>query len=143
MRPRDADAYLTLMLERAGLHVAHLDLWETWKVFKEFAKVPVESDGHGVCVHLVRDDGPEGKCVYLELLRQYTTIEEEESVPVWGTWIELVYEAEGAELATEVELWSYDFASFADFAAEVERLPAFQRAATRHVVESSVTGGEL
>ena len=60
MRPRDADAHLTAMLERAGLDVGHLDLWESWKVFKAFAKTPVEADGEGIGVYLGQDGAWDG-----------------------------------------------------------------------------------
>ena len=143
MRPRDADAHLTAMLERAGLDVGHLDLWESWKVFKAFAKTPVEADGEGIGVYLGQDEAWDGDRFRIDLLRQFTAFEGEESVPVWGTWFDFIIDSDPAEMDREVEIWSYDFPTFADFAAEVERHPAFQRATALRVRDSAVRGGQL
>ena len=143
MRPLEAEAYLETMLERAGLDPDHLDLWEAWKVFKEFVKAPVAADGEGVCFFAWQDEGEEGRRVHLQILRQFTAIEGEESVPIRNAGLGLIYDPAGFDLTEEVEFWSYDFPTFADFAAHVERSPFFQSAAARVAVETGLVGGEL
>ena len=144
MRPVDTGARLEEMLETAGLDPGHLDAWEAWKVFNAFVREPVETDGDGVAVQAMRETTPEGLVqVHLEFYRQFTSIEEDVYEPTWFVGIKLVFDASDFPDSTDLELWSYDFATFQDFAAWVEQESVFVRAIELRGVESSVISGEI
>src|ERR1041385_9025914 len=143
MRAFEAEDRLGAMLEAAALDQGHLDVWEAWKVFKAFAREPVDADGEGIAVQATRDTTPDGdERVYLSFVRQFTAIEGEESAPVRFAGLELVFDAADHQLTKDVDIWSYDYPSIQDFAASVEQAPAFQRAAALRPLETSVIGGE-
>ena len=143
MRASEAEDKLGAMLEEAGLDPAHLDTWEAWKVFKLFARVPVEADGEGLAVQATGETTPDGlERVYLSFVRQFTAIEGEESAPIRFAGLELIFDWAEHQLDQDLDIWSYDFPTIQAFVASVEESPAFQRAAALRVLESSVVGGE-
>ena len=144
MRPIEAKARLAEVLDTAALDPEHLDVWEAWKAFKTFIREPVDTDDEGISVQAVREKTPDGlDLVYLNFLRQFTAIEGEGDAPIRYAGMELVYTAADLPLKEDVDVWSYDFPSFPDFAAHVEALPLFQQAAALRTLESSVVGGEI
>lgn len=144
MRTIEVEARLTTMLEEAALDPAHLDVWEAWKVFKAFVREPVEADDEGITAQATRVTTTDGlDLVYLNFIRQFTTVEETEDTPVGYVGLELAYEWSDLKLAQDIELWSYDFPQLEDFMAQVEQLPIFHQAAALRPLESEVVAGEL
>jgi hypothetical protein len=143
MRSVEAGDHLYALLHRAGLDAAHLDVWEAWKVFKAFVREPSDSPEDGITVQAVsvRDPGGADR-VYLRSLRQFSVLEAEEDTPVGYVGLEFAFAGQDMTLSEDLELWSYDFPSLADFAATVEQHPVFQRALVTRPMETEVIIGE-
>jgi len=140
----EAEARLTEMVEQSALDPAHLDIWEGWKVFKAFVREPVPTEDEGITAQATRVTTTDGlDLVYLNFIRQFTALEETGDTPVGYVGMEFAFEWTDLKLGDDIEVWSYDFPTFEDFAAHVEQLPAFHQAAAVRALESDIVSGEV
>jgi len=129
MKIIDLEAQLTRLLTDAKLVPDHLEPWPAWKVFKAFMQLPVdcESDAASFQCSAEQDEAGEAH-FFVEFIRQCSVTERGEDSPVAGVGIELFYDLEQFPATDDQQVWSYDFPSFAAFAAHVEGLAEFQAA---------------
>lgn len=144
MQPSRAVQILRSQLEAAGLAEDSLDPWESWKVFKTFAAIPIDTPDEGLSVQGVREAGGETPTgCYLTLVREFTTPEGDDDSPFAWVGIEFTYAPDTAPGLGELELWSFDFPDIAAFSAAVESQPAFQAAMNARLVASAVLAEEI
>ena len=133
MRLIDLEGELTRLLTDAKLEPDHLEPWLAWKAFKAFINVPVECERDAASFQCSAEQDEAGAPhFFVEFVRQCSVTEGGEDTPVAGVGIELVYDLEQFPVSDDQQVWSYDYPSFAAFAAHVEALPQFQAAMNQH-----------
>ena len=144
MRITAAETELRLQLTAASLDPEHLEPWEAWKVFKRFLTTPAAIEDEGASMQFAREETPTGEfLVYVQWIRQFAAVEDGRDVPVRYVTIELTYRPQDLQFEDDVEVWSYDFPSLADFAAHVEGLALFQRALNATPIGTEVASEEI
>ncbi|HTK48709.1 MAG TPA: hypothetical protein VL328_12110 [Gemmatimonadaceae bacterium] len=127
MKLRDAQGTLDTMLAEAGLAEEALDPWATWKVFKAFARIPVDDAVDDVTVQYEMQRAADGRpLVALYLSREFSEPGSDGADPICHVGCELFFEPEALGTATGGEFWTQDFATFRQFVDAVESAAGFQ-----------------
>jgi hypothetical protein len=130
-------------LRAAGLDPDRLDPWPAWKVFKAYARQPVECDADILYVQLGLRD-PTDDLLHVTFIRHLEMrTEEGELEPVREIVCDLGYAPEPEAPDTELELSSAAFNRLEDFFAAIEGRSDFQRAMATEPAGSLVSWSEL
>jgi hypothetical protein len=124
---RDAQGTLDTMLAEAGLAEEALDPWATWKVFKAFARIPVDDAVDDVTVQYEMQRAADGRpLVALYLSREFSEPGSDGADPICHVGCELFFEADALGTAPDAEFWTQDFPTFRQFVDAVESATGFQ-----------------
>src|SRR5215831_17846188 len=106
MKLRDASATFEQMLAAAGLADDSFEPWPAWKVFKAFARVPVEDVVDDVTVQY----GPEGEDgddhVVLYFSREFSEASDDGADPVCHVGCEFAFPADALARAGDADFWT-------------------------------------
>ncbi|HEX8848273.1 MAG TPA: hypothetical protein VF761_01945, partial [Gemmatimonadaceae bacterium] len=128
------------MLAAAGFDMERPDAALAWRVFKEFAVTPVAAATDGLLFQCGTYDFSGEPAFEFDFTRQFTHEEEGEPAGMEQLSCTLYFPPTEERRALRTNLWSFGFASAAEFFAAVEALPEFRvvmagpaptRAATR------------
>lgn len=130
-------------IRQAGLDPDRLDPRSAWRVFKDFAREPVECDGEGTYVHLGMPD-PTDDLVHYTFVRELAVADADgELEAVREIVCDLGYDPGPGVPDAGIELADADYADFDAFVAAVEGHPDFQAAMAREPAGSFVIWSEL
>jgi hypothetical protein len=139
MKLIDAEPTLRRMLAEARLDPDALEPWNAWKVFKAFLRIPADCDEDAASFQSGFDEEKsEESPFYVELVRQFSAVEDEREELIGRVVVELVYAPAGFAHVPASDAWSYDFPSLTEFAQHVEGTAVFQAAINQPVFESAV-----
>ncbi|HKP15751.1 MAG TPA: hypothetical protein VJT85_06790 [Gemmatimonadaceae bacterium] len=127
MKLREAQATLDQLLATAGLTDESLEPWHAWKVFKKFARMPVEDVVDDVTVQYgpqQADDG--GRQVALYISREFSEPHLDGAELVCHVGCEFLFSADALAEAPEGEYWTQDYPSLERFIDAVESAEGFQ-----------------
>jgi hypothetical protein len=140
MKFAEAPALFERLLVEAGLPDGGLAPWSTWKVFKAFARVPLE-EGR-VVDDLTVQYGPEDDegipHVALYFSREFSEPTEEGAEPVAHVGCEFRFPVEALGSAIEGEYWTQDFPTLEEFLVQVEGAEGFQMLMSARPISSTL-----
>jgi hypothetical protein len=117
------------MLAAAGMAPGALDPWEAWKVFKAFARTPVEAvvDDALVQYGVYEDEGGEERA-HLYLVREFSEADPpgEGAAPATHLVCDLAFPPRALGGAPPAEFWTQDAPAFEAFVDRVEGAAGFQ-----------------
>lgn len=114
---------LLALLAAQGFAPEQIDPWRGWVIFKQFIRVADETPDPGASVQ-ISPAGPDKGEVSLALVRQVVEPDDDRLEPVGGVVCEFTFAGQPRP-ADSLELWSFDFPSFAGFVDFVEQRPEF------------------
>lgn len=132
----DLERCLREMLDAVGIRPDHPEVALVWRVFKEFAKIPI--DGH------LRDDcafqcaittscEEEERIVFVvAFLRQISFESEGEYTGMMHVACELEYSPDAKLASFDAMVWSYSFPDLDSFFRHVEDMPEFVIPTTKY-----------
>jgi hypothetical protein len=124
---RDASRTLDAMLAEAGLTGEALEPWEAWKVFKAYARVPVDDVTDDVTVQYGVERAGDGESlVVLYFSREFSEPGDDGAEPICHVGCELFFEVGALGTAPDSEFWTQDFPTFRQFVDAVESATGFQ-----------------
>lgn len=126
------------MLDAAGFNENRPDPNLAWRVFREFAAVPVIAADDALLFQCGTYDFTGREQFHWNLTRQFSLEEEGEYAGMEQLQLTVLYEPAAELRPLEASVWSSDFESLEEFFAEVEALPEFS-ASLAH----TLTGIEL
>jgi hypothetical protein len=130
-------------LRAAGLDPDRLDPWPAWKVFKAYARQPVECDADILYVQLGLSD-PTDDLLHVTFIRHLEmSTEEGELEPVREIVCDLGYAPRPEAPDTALELSSEAFDRLEDFFTTIEGRSDFQQAMATEPEVSLVSWSEL
>jgi hypothetical protein len=139
MRYRDVSSTFTGMLADVGLAESALEPWLAWKVFKTFARTPLEDVVDDAQVQYgVYEDEDGVKRAHLYLVREFSDPTAEGSEPLGLLGCDLAFAAEVLTTGQLVEFWTQDAGAFAEFVDQVESAEGFQALMSARPIETSV-----
>ena len=124
--PSETEAWTQHLLRDVGLDFSQPDLLLAWKGFQQVAFLPVVCESDYLLFQVGNFKGES----YFDFARSFKLRDSEEEDVIWYEQLHIEfltkqpYMLEGAT----VESWSFDFGTYAEFFATVEKLPEFQAA---------------
>jgi hypothetical protein len=113
------------MLRQRGLSEQQTDALLAWRLFKEFARVPVECWDDALLFQCGVYDFTGRDLFHFGFVRQFTFQQDGEYDHMEQLDCSLLFEPDAELQHLKKEMWSYDFGSAEDFFAAVEALPEF------------------
>lgn len=125
IQPSEAEPHYRRMLHEAGFSEQRPDALLAWRVFREFAAVPVECADDALLFQcgVYRLTGRER--FHFGFVRQFTFEEDGEYDHMEQLDCTILFEPDAELRQLETNLWSYDFDTVEAFFAAVEALPEF------------------
>lgn len=114
------------MLAEAGFDSDRPDPLLAWRVFKAFAGIPVDCAGDGLLFQCGTFDFTGESLFHFNFTRQFTHEEDGAYAGMEQLGCTVLYEPAGELAAFDMNLWSFDCGSVAEFFARVEAMPEFQ-----------------
>ncbi|HEX8211939.1 MAG TPA: hypothetical protein VF584_17315 [Longimicrobium sp.] len=118
-------AHFARMLDAAGFDRNRPDPSIAWRVFREFAAVPVSAADDTLLFQCGTYDFTGREQFHWNLTRQFSIEEDGEHAGMEQLQLTVLYEPASELRPLEVSLWSSDCGSLEEFFAEVEALPGF------------------
>lgn len=123
-----AESHYRHMLREAGFSEQRPDALLAWRVFKEFAEVPVECSEDALLFQCGVYNFTGRDLFHFGFVRQFTFEEDGEYDHMEQLDCSLLFEPDAKLQQLETNLWSYDFSSAEEFFSAVEVLPEFSMA---------------
>lgn len=120
------------MLAEAGFDSERPDPLRAWEVFKAFAAIPVECADDGLLFQCGTYTFSGREQFHFNFTRQFTHEEDGEYAGMEQLDCTIYYEPTPELRALQVNIWSYDSVSLAQFFARVEALPEFRLVTGAH-----------
>jgi hypothetical protein len=124
----EAESHYRHMLREAGFSEQRPDALLAWRVFKEFAGVPVECSEDALLFQCGVYGFTGRDLFHFGFVRQFTFEEGGEYDHMEQLDCSLLFEADAELQQLETNLWSYDFSSAEEFFSAAEALPEFSMA---------------
>lgn len=124
----EAESHFRRMLHQAGFSGQQPDALLAWRVFQEFAAVPVDCADDALLFQCGVHDFTGRARFHFGFVRQFTFEEDGEYDHMEQLDCSLLFEPDAELHRLETNLWSYDFGSFQAFFSAVEDLPEFHGA---------------
>jgi hypothetical protein len=121
----EAESHYRHMLREGGFSERRPDALLAWRVFKEFAEVPVECSEDALLFQCGVYDFTGRNLFHFGFVRQFTFEEDGEYDHMEQLDCSLLFEPDAELQQLETNLWSYDFSSAGEFFSGVEALPEF------------------
>jgi hypothetical protein len=125
IRSSEAESHYRHTLREAGFSEQRPDALLAWRVFREFAEVPVECSEDALLFQSGVYDFTGRDLFHFGFVRQFTFEEDGEYDHMEQLDCSLLFEPDAELQKLETNLWSYDFDSAEKFFAAVEALPGF------------------
>jgi len=125
LAPEAALPHFTRMLDAAGFDRNRPDPSVAWRVFREFAAVPVSAADDALLFQCGTYDFTGREQFHWNLTRQFSLEEEGEYAGMEQLQLTVLYEPASELRPLDTDLWSSDFGSLEDFFSAVEALPGF------------------
>jgi hypothetical protein len=138
MKLREAPTTLDQMLAAAGLTDESLAPWHAWKVFKAFARMPVEDVVDDVTVQYGPQQAEDsGRHIALYFSREFSEPDLDGAELVCHVGCEFLFSVDALAQAPEGEYWTQDYPSIERFIDAVESAEGFQLLMNANPLESS------
>lgn len=124
----EAEPHFRRMLHAAGFSEQQPDALLAWRVFQEFAAVPVDCADDALLFQCGVYGNTGHPLFQFGFVRQFTFEEDGEYDHMEQLDCSIHFEPDAELQRLETNLWSYDFDSFRAFFACVEALPEFSAA---------------